>query len=232
MVNVDRSITSIVFVIFIIIIFYPQSYVFSESPRGLGNIKPPECLPQAPPDRNSAPARPRPSPLRPLTTTVPADRAVPGHTSPFPSRVRAALQALVALSAPAGGPRADRPSDASTLSVAGGRTSARKTITLPHAEHAVPMTPKTRHSSTLHGVHRELPRPAFVHRVPPPAGATFRFRGRGRTARCHPMARCQHVALAHPLRPRRWHEGDESLGELLGRQLERARARHEVRGSC
>ena len=100
-------------------------------------------------------------------------------------RARAALQTVTAPSDPEGGPRADLSSDASTLSVAGGRTSARKTITLPHAEHAMPMTPKTRHNSTLHGVHRELPVPAFVNRTPTPDGATLRFGGRRRTARCH-----------------------------------------------
>jgi hypothetical protein len=157
----------------------------------IGNISHPQSLPQAPSVRHSAPARPRSGPLRPVRalrrpakTTVLADRARAGHTSPFPSRARAALQALAALSTPEGGARADRSSDARTLSVAGGRTSARRTIPLAHVGHATPLPPKTRYNSTLHGVQRELPAPAFVSRSPTPSGGAARFGGRGRTARC------------------------------------------------
>ena len=116
--------------------------------EGIGSIKHPESLLQAPSERNAALARLRSGPLRPVRapcrppkTTVLADRAHRGHTPPVPSRARAALQVLVAVSAPAGGPRADRSSDASTLSVAGGRTSARRTMTLPHVGQARPLTP-------------------------------------------------------------------------------------------
>jgi hypothetical protein len=42
-----------------------------------------------------------------------------------------------------------------------------------------------RQNCTLRGVHLELPVPDFVSRTPTPAGATLRFGGRGRTARCH-----------------------------------------------
>ena len=160
--------------------------------KGIGSIKHPESLLQAPSDRNAALARLRSGPLRPVRapcrppkTTVLADRAHRGHTPPVPSRARAALQVLVAVSAPAGGPRADRSSDASTLSVAGGRTSARRTMTLPHVGQARPLTPNTRHNSTLHGVHREVPERAFVSRSPTPGGGAARFGGRGRTTRCH-----------------------------------------------
>jgi hypothetical protein len=85
----------------------------------------------------------------------------------------------------------------------GGRTTARSAITLPHVGHATPSTLKTRHNSTLHGVQREVPMPAFVCRSPTPGGGAGRLRGRGRTARCH---RCQllggQLKRRPPVRPR------------------------------
>jgi hypothetical protein len=54
--------------------------------------------------------------------------------------------------------RADRASDASTVSVAGGRTSARSLIIRqrrPHVGHATALTPKTLHNNTLRGVQRD-----------------------------------------------------------------------------
>ncbi len=132
-----------------------------------------------------APAAPRGTPRHPPKTTVPEHSGRPGRTPPVPSRALAAFQAVPALCARDGGPRADLSSDASTLSVAGGRTSARRTMTLPHVGQARPLTPNTRHNSTLQGVHLEIAVPDFVSRTPTPAGATLRFGGRGRTARCH-----------------------------------------------
>ena len=160
--------------------------------KGIGNVKHLETVAQAAadrydglPDDAQAPLRARGTPRHLPKTTVPAHSGRPGHTPPVASRALAALQAVTAPRDSEGGPRADLSSDASTLSVAGGRTSARRTMTLPHVGQARPLTPNTRHNSTLHGVHLELPVPAFVNRIPTPSGATLRFGGIGRTARCH-----------------------------------------------
>lgn len=139
-------------------------------PGLLPRVKP--CKPVAMDESNACscvrPTSPsHPVPVPPPKGMVLADRARPTPTSLFPSRVCAQLQALAAHSAPEGGPRTDRSSDARTSSVTGGRTSARRTITSPQVEHAMPVTPNTRHNSTRHGVQRELPLRAFVNRRPP-----------------------------------------------------------------
>ena len=74
---------------------------------------------------------------------------------------------------PYGGPRAERPSDPSTRSVAGGSTTARSAIAAPHFEHAKPFTPNTRQSSALQDRHRDCPRARFDSRFPtlPPGRA-------------------------------------------------------------
>lgn len=54
--------------------------------------------------------------------------------------------------------------------VAGGRTTARSASASPHVGHATPLTSKTRHNSTLHGVQRELALPGFVNRGATPGG--------------------------------------------------------------
>jgi hypothetical protein len=95
-----------------------------------------------------SPTTHKPRPASTPKTTVPADSARPGHASAAPSRARAALQDLVALSAPGADTRADRSGDASTLSVASGRTSARGTMTSPHGGQAWLLTWNTPHNCT------------------------------------------------------------------------------------
>jgi len=172
-------------------------------------------------------AAPRGTPRHTSKTTVPARSSRPGHTSPVPSRVLTALQALTAPSDPEGGPLADRSSDASTVSVVGPPARA------PHLGAQHHDLAARRANQTV-----EFERPSQQHaprRPPRASGAGLRQphpdpcrRGPAlRRSRPHrpvpPMPRRQHAAVAHLVRPRRGHEGDEPLGELLGRQLQRRR---------
>ena len=81
-----------------------------------------------------------------------------------------------------GGPLADRGSDASTRSVAGGITTVRSCIACPHFGHAKPTTPKTRQSREPHARQRDLPCGRLERRFPTVAGRFFAFGGFGRTS--------------------------------------------------
>ena len=85
-----------------------------------------------------------------------------------------------------GRPRAERPRDASTRSVAGGSTTARSAIPSPHFGHAKPSTPNTRHSSALQDRHRDCPRARLDSRFPTLAG---RVRALGTFGRTRPRSR-------------------------------------------
>lgn len=158
-------------------------------------------------------------------TTVFGHRRRPTHTSPGPARASVAVQPQSSPSAPGGGPRADRSSDASTLSVAGGRTTARSAITLPQVGHATPWTSKTRHNSTLHGVQREFLKPAFVSRSPTP-----RRRGRHRSQQTAQHGGAPDRRLRLAATPRRPHLTVLSVGEAAGAAHHNAVAQPARRG--
>ena len=108
---------------------------------------------------------------------------------PCPSRLSKTLQASASCSPAAGGPRADKVSDASSFigggDVAGGRTTALSTMGISQVGQSTGLVENTLHNRTLQGVQRELLFGVFVRRSPTPVGRATRLGGCGRTARCH-----------------------------------------------
>lgn len=80
-----------------------------------------------------------------------------------------------------GGPLADRDSDVSTRSVAGGITTVRSRIACPQPGQPKPTNPKTRQSRSLHARQRDFRGGRLDSRRPTVAGLFFAFGDVGRT---------------------------------------------------
>ena len=109
-----------------------------------------------------------------------------------------------------GGPRADRPSDANTRSVAGGSTTVRSTIASPHFGQAKPFTPNTRHNSALQDRQRART-----------CGTFGQTRAPTRTRDANTP--CCSTAGVHLVRPSRRHQRHQSSHKLQPAQLHRRR---------